>query len=214
MTSVQTVEGPGAMRRRLQQASAAGEHGAAEVDSSLVASSALAGFAGEGEDMRVLVLMRHAKAKSSSPAGDFERPLHRDGRNAARMVGEWLVGENVRPDIAVVSPSARTVQTWEELTRGGLRANDLWADKAIYDGEARDIIESVNALPNDAHVVVVIGHFPGVPQLASRLADHLPAGSAHPEDGWPPASAAVVAHPGSWESFPSEESALVAFRRG
>lgn len=167
-----------------------------------------------GADMRLLVLMRHAKAKSSSPSGDHGRPLSRDGREVARLMGQWLVSQGVRPDIAVVSPSTRTVQTWEELTRVGVRADDLWADAAIYDGEAADIIESVNVLPDDARVVAVIGHMPGIPQLAAMLDDHLPAGGPHPEEGWPPASVGVVAHRGTWAQFPRDGTALVSFRRG
>lgn len=163
------------------------------------------------EEMRVLVLMRHAKAKPYSPAGDFERPLNRDGRAAARLAGHWLVAQKVRPDIAVVSPSVRTLQTWEELTRAGVRADDLWADKAIYNGGAEDIVESVNALPDDAHVVVVVGHYPGIPVLAAQLADHVPADSPHPDEGWPTSGVAIVSHPGSWESFPSAHTAVVAF---
>lgn len=168
----------------------------------------------DDENLRLLVLMRHAKAKATSETGDFGRPLHRDGRAAARVIGEWLVAQGVRPDIAVVSPSARTVQTWEELARAGVRADDLWADAAIYDGEASDLVESVRALPDDARVVALIGHLPGIPHLASRLADHLPTGQQHPDEGWPPASVAVVAHRGSWEAFPNADSAVVAFRRG
>lgn len=167
-----------------------------------------------GADMRLLVLMRHAKAKSSSPTGDHGRPLSRDGREVARLMGQWLVSQGVRPDIAVVSPSTRTVQTWEELTRVGVRADDLWADAALYDGEAADIIESVNALPDDARVVAVIGHMPGVPQLAAMLDDHLAPGGPHPEEGWPPASVGVVAHRGTWAQFPHNDTALVSFRRG
>ncbi len=167
----------------------------------------------DDEDLRLLVLMRHAKAKSTSETGDFGRPLHRDGRATARIMGQWLVSQGVRPDIAVVSPSTRTVQTWEELARAGVRADDLWADAAIYDGEASDLIESVRALPDDARVVALIGHLPGIPHLAATLADHLAPGQQHPDEGWPPASVAVVAHRGSWATFPTADSAVVAFRR-
>lgn len=165
-------------------------------------------------DVRLVVLMRHAKAKSTSPTGDHGRPLSREGRESARLVGGWLVAQGVRPDIAVVSPATRTVQTWEELTRAGVRADDLWADSAIYDGEAHDIIESINALPDDAKVVAVVGHMPGIPQLAASLEDHLEEGGAHPDDGWPPASVGVVMHRGGWGAFPGPETALVNFRRG
>ncbi len=168
----------------------------------------------QDENLKLVVLIRHAKAASFSQSGDFGRPLHRDGRAAARALGAWLVAQGVRPDIAVVSPATRTVQTWEELVRSGVHADDLWADAAIYDGEASDLIESLRAMPEDARVVALVGHMPAIPDLAAALADHLPAGSQHPHDGWPPASMSVVAHRGTWLDFPGPETAMVAFRRG
>lgn len=163
--------------------------------------------------LRLLVLLRHAQAKGHSPEGDEGRELTSSGRQAAREVGEWLVGQGVRPDAVVASPSTRTVQTWEGLRAGGLSAPDVWADAAIYDAEPGDIIESINAVPDDVQTLVVIGHAPGIPELAMSLKDHLPAeAESVPAQGWPPAAVAVVGHRGAWSDFPGEDSALVAFR--
>lgn len=163
--------------------------------------------------MRLLVLLRHAKAESSSPDGDLGRDLTDKGRAAARDVGRWLVDQGVRPDVVVVSPSTRTVATWEGLKQGGVRAREVWSDAAIYDADPEDILESVRAVPDEARTVVVIGHAPGVPAVAGDLPDHRAAGGAGPSDGWPPAAVAVVGHHGPWAAFPEDRSAVVAFRR-
>ncbi len=167
----------------------------------------------DAPEMRILVLIRHAQAKGFSIEGDLGRELTKSGRAAAADVGAWLVGQGVRPDVVVVSPSVRTRQTWEGLHEGGLQAHDVWSDEAIYDADPQDIVESINAVPDDATTLVVVGHAPGVPALALDLADHLP---EHQEDrpayGWPPAAVAVVGHRGSWSQFPGPDSAVVAFR--
>lgn len=163
--------------------------------------------------MRILVLMRHSQAQGFSAGGDLGRELTEPGRHLAADVGAWLLGQGVRPDVVIVSPSTRTRQTWESLRDAGLPAQDVWSDEAIYDGDPVDIIESIQAVPDDVGTLVVIGHAPGIPALAFDLEQHLPDGATSPANGWPPASVAVVGHPGSWASFPAEQSAVVAFHR-
>lgn len=165
-------------------------------------------------ELRLLVLLRHAQAKNSSSDGDMGRELSSSGRETAARVGEWLRAQGVRPDVVVLSPSVRTRQTWDGLREGGLEAQDVWSDAAIYDADPADIVESINAVPDDVSTLVVIGHAPGIPGLALDLDDHLP---EHQEDrpagGWPPAAVAVVGHRGTWSQFPAEGTAVVAFHR-
>lgn len=168
----------------------------------------------DAPELRILVLMRHAQAKGFSIDGDLGRELTGSGRAAATEVGKWLLAQGVRPDVVVVSPSTRTRQTWQALREGGVHAQDVWSDAALYDADPQDIIESINAIPDDAGTLVVVGHAPGVPALAHDLLDHLP---EHQEDrpvhGWPPAAVAVIGHQGSWSHFPGPDTAIVAFRR-
>lgn len=163
--------------------------------------------------LRILVLMRHAEAKSHSADGDLGRELSAAGRRVAQEVGLWLRRQGVRPQVVVVSPSVRTRQTWEGLREAGVGADEVWSDEALYDTDPEDIVESIQAVPDDVGTLVVIGHAPGVPALAAELEQRLPAHADSPDRGWPPAGVAVVGHRGSWTTFPSPESAVVAFRR-
>lgn len=168
----------------------------------------------DDETLRVLVLMRHAEALDSSPDGDIGRELSPTGHKTAESVGQWLVTEGVRPDVVVVSPSVRTRQTWDALKRGGVRSREVWADAAVYDADTEDVVESVQSVPDDARTLVLIGHAPAVPFLVQSLEDHRERlDEPGPADGWPPAAVAVVSHRGSWVTFPSDDSAVVAFRR-
>lgn len=162
--------------------------------------------------LRVLVLLRHAEAKNSSPDGDIGRELTKAGRATVTELGEWLAGQGVRPDVVVVSPSVRTRQTWEALKAGGMRAAAVWADAAIYDADPGDVIESIQAVPDDVRTLLVIGHAPAVPAVARDLPDHREEGRPLSELDWPPAGCAVVGHRGTWSDFPGEASAVVAVR--
>ena len=61
--------------------------------------------------MRHLLLLRHAKAVAHSKGGDIERELAPRGRRDAGLLGRHMLGKGLRPDLALVSASARTRET-------------------------------------------------------------------------------------------------------
>ena len=161
---------------------------------------------------RVLVLVRHAQAKNRSQGGDRGRELTKSGRRVAQAVGARLAREGVRPDLAVCSPAVRTVQTCEELRRGGLRVQDVWGDPGLYDADVEDVLDSIHEVPDDVRTLMVIGHAPGVPLTAGEVVDHtgLEAETLRRRLAeWPPAGVGVLVHDGPWASFPDDTSALV-----
>lgn len=164
--------------------------------------------------LRLLVLMRHAEAKQNGAGGgDFSRELTKKGRTAARQVGAWLLAQGVRPDAVVASPATRTVQTWEQMHQAGLEAGEVWTDSAVYGAAPEDLVESVQAVTGDARTVLVVGHAPGIPELAATLADHTEMDQAQRVvlDAWPPAAVAVVVHRDEWARFPGPDTALALF---
>jgi phosphohistidine phosphatase len=69
---------------------------------------------------RRLVLMRHAKSSwDAGVSSDHARPLNGRGRRDAPRMGRWLAEHDWVPDLAVMSDSARTTETWSRL-RGAL----------------------------------------------------------------------------------------------
>lgn len=164
---------------------------------------------------RVLVLIRHAQAKNRSEGGDRERELTKSGRRVAQAVGARLARQGVRADLAVCSPAVRTVQTCEELARGGLRVGDMWGDPALYDADVDDIVGSIREVPDDVRTLLVVGHAPGVPHTAAEVSDHTGLDEAEMRQRigtWPPAGVGVIVHDGPWSSFPDGSSALVVLQ--
>lgn len=167
-----------------------------------------------GELSHVLVLMRHAQAKNHADGGDHERELTKSGRRTARAVGGWLAGQGLRIDLAIVSTSTRTLQTLEECRAGGLSVQEAWGAPSVYLGDVGEIVDAVREAPEEARTMLLVGHAPGVPEVAGLVEDHLELGDALAEriSRWAPAAIGVIAHAGSWASFPDGSSALVAIR--
>jgi phosphohistidine phosphatase len=121
--------------------------------------------------MKTLTLLRHAKSGWDAPvARDFDRPLNARGRKAARAMGREMRRLGLGFDLILASKAARVTETLTELAQGygGAVATDF--DAHIYLAPPETLIEIVRAA-DDAHErLLVVGHNPGMEQLALLLA--------------------------------------------
>lgn len=145
--------------------------------------------------MRRLILLRHAKAQRSAPSGeDFDRPLAPQGRTDAALIGRVLAAEGLIPDRVLLSSSHRTVETWDQV-RTAFPGVEGDARKDLYHAGAHTLLAAIED-EQDAEVLLLIGHNPGIHALAVAL---LRRDSAPPsivaklDRGFPTATAAVFA---------------------
>jgi len=121
--------------------------------------------------MKRLLLLRHAKSSWDDPSlADFDRPLAPRGRKAAERMGRELAARNWLPQLARVSPAARTRETWAVVAAalpGSVSAD--FAD-TLYDATAEDVLLEVQRTPNAVKTLLVIGHNPGLEDFARQLA--------------------------------------------
>ena len=117
-----------------------------------------------------LLVLRHAKSShASGAASDFERPLAPRGRRDAARVGRWLAARGLRPDRAVASPSLRTRQTLERLQPYFRAPPETDFEPGLYLATAEAILRRVKQVP-PGDPLMVIGHNPGIGELAALLA--------------------------------------------
>jgi phosphohistidine phosphatase len=121
------------------------------------------------ESMRRLMLFRHAKAEKAEPGmRDRDRRLTARGREDAAKIGAYMARHGLRPDLVLVSPAARTRETWEQAA-GGCPGLAVTTDERLYDARAEVILGVVKESPPDHHALLVIGHNPGLHDLARLL---------------------------------------------
>ena len=120
--------------------------------------------------MHQLLLLRHAKS-SRDDAGlpDRERPLSPRGRHAAAAMRAAMRRLGLAPDVVLVSPSRRTVQTLEAL--------EPWDDTplveqidTLYLANATQLLAALHGVADTVRSVLLIGHNPGMHELALALA--------------------------------------------
>ncbi|MDB5647483.1 histidine phosphatase family protein [Methylobacterium sp.] len=119
--------------------------------------------------MRRLILLRHAKSDRPAGVSDLDRPLNSRGKRTAPRVGEYLAAEGLRPDAVVVSPSLRTRQTWDAV-QPALKGPEPEIVQAIYEAPDSALLAVLRSTPDTAASLLMIGHNPGLQELALRLA--------------------------------------------
>jgi phosphohistidine phosphatase len=123
-----------------------------------------------GSNMRRLLLFRHAKAERAEIAkSDEARVLTAEGRNDAAMIGAYLASHSFRPDRVLASPAARTRETWRQVAAALRLAPEPTFDERIYNAGAQTLLGAIKETPDSARVLLVLGHNPGLHELAVLL---------------------------------------------
>ena len=120
--------------------------------------------------MRTLHLLRHAKSSwDDAGLADHDRPLAPRGIRAATRMEEHLRDEDVRPDLVLCSSAVRARQTLDHV-RPALGDALVKIEPRIYEASADDILELLRGLAEPIRSVMVVGHNPGLQDLAVHLA--------------------------------------------
>jgi phosphohistidine phosphatase len=121
--------------------------------------------------MRRLMLLRHAKSDwSAAGQRDIDRPLSARGRNAAAAIGRYMAQHALVPDRAIVSSARRTRETWELIAPAFARQPAFGYEPQVYEAPPARLLELVRAAEPSAHTLMLIGHNPGMQELAAMLA--------------------------------------------
>ncbi len=168
--------------------------------------------------MHQLLLLRHAKSSwDDAKLPDRERPLNNRGRRAIGAMRTAMRQLGLEPDLVLVSPSRRTLETLDGL--------EPWAEtplietvETIYLASTEELFRVLHGVPETVRSVLLIGHNPGLHELSVQLL-----GLAKPADetadmrrlreGFPTCGLAEFALAGSWERLGPHGGRLVRFLR-
>ncbi len=122
--------------------------------------------------MKHLLLLRHAKSSWSDPAlDDKQRPLAPRGRDDAPIMGRLLTAKGWLPQRVLVSPATRTRQTWQLASAELPSVPPASYPEKLYETGPDDILEEIRITPAGIATVLVVGHNPGMEELAAALAN-------------------------------------------
>ena len=161
--------------------------------------------------MKTLLLLRHGKAVTGEAGDDHDRALNDRGRAQARAVGELLERIGLVPDLVIASDARRTRETAALAFAEGDPPVSERPD--LYAASADEILGIVQGTAPDVRCLLVVGHNPGIGELARLLA-----GTGEPQalielqQGFATASLAALAfHTESWTAVSRSAGALTRF---
>ena len=162
--------------------------------------------------MHALHLLRHAKSSWKEDVEDRERRLNRRGREAARSVGRHLPATIGALDLVLCSSAARTRETMDLILADYRARPRIVIEDELYAASPEKLMERLRRLDEDDLNVLLVGHNPGIRELAVTLADANSRGVRTLVSGkFPTAARASFKVPDRWPALGTSCYELVAY---
>ena len=157
-------------------------------------------------ESRRLILLRHAKSDWPD-VPDRDRPLAKRGRRDAPKIGRWLREHGYLPDTVICSDARRTRQTWDRVARELGGSPSVTFEPRAYAASATTLLYLVMELPVTSRTALLIGHNPGVADLATSLAQ--PPDHDDAPIRFPTAAVAILDVSGAWAGLAPGQTRLL-----
>jgi phosphohistidine phosphatase len=121
--------------------------------------------------VRRLTVLRHAKSSWINPSlPDNQRPLSSRGEKDASMMAARLAARGERPDLILTSHAQRAAATAKAVAAHlGCPDGTMRIERRLYLAPPDAILQLVRS-QDDAHAhVLLVGHNPGLTELANHL---------------------------------------------
>jgi len=164
--------------------------------------------------MHQLLLLRHAKSSWDDAATqDRDRPLNSRGRRSATAMRRAMRELGLAPDLILVSSAVRTMQTMTLL--------EPWDDTPLiepmdelYLASLTRLFGALRAVAETVRTVLMIGHNPGMHDLAMALTDPRTSAEKPARDvreGFPTMALAEFSITGPWSRLDTGGGRLLRF---
>jgi phosphohistidine phosphatase len=161
--------------------------------------------------MPTLLLLRHLKSSwDDQSLADHDRPLSARGVRDGGRVAAHLQSLKARVELVFCSSAVRTRQTLE-LVRPALGDAQVEIEEQLYGASADTLLARLQGIPDSVGSALMIGHNPGMQDLALSLAAPGPIRSAVVAK-FPTGALATVAVPHhSWLHLDQGTARLVGY---
>ena len=120
--------------------------------------------------MKTILLLRHGKSDWDADYGaDHERPLADRGQKGARKIGRFLTTARTVPDRALTSSATRARETLATAAEAGGWSGPARVTDVLYESTPEEVLREIQAEPDEAQTLVVVGHEPTWSGLVSKL---------------------------------------------
>ncbi len=121
--------------------------------------------------LRRVTLLRHAKSSWDTPGhADHDRPLNKRGKRDAPIMGKRLLERGARPSL-ILSSTAKRARETAKLVAAEINypREFIQSEAALYLATPEKILSVIATQDDNFHDLLVIGHNPGMTELAAQL---------------------------------------------
>lgn len=123
--------------------------------------------------MKTLHLLRHAKSSwADTRLADHDRPLAPRGQRAAQKMAKHLRQQGVSPATVLCSSAIRSREKLALVTPALGKKTKIEVEDALYAAPVEALLQRLRRIPDLMTSVMLIGHNPGLEDLALMLAGH------------------------------------------
>jgi len=116
-----------------------------------------------------LYVMRHSKSSwKNKSLKDYDRPLSKKGKLDIKIISEFLKGKKTKFDLAYVSKSKRTQQTYKSLEKK-IKINKVIFSKKLYLCDSDTILKFIKRTKSKYKNLLLINHEPLCKKLILKL---------------------------------------------
>ena len=120
--------------------------------------------------MARLLILRHGKTELVSETGrDIDRKLIERGKRNCTDMARYIKGHLTIPDIILVSPAARTMETADWVMKEWQDKPEFIVDDRIYNASSDMLFDVIHDHAGEARTAMIIGHNPGMILLCHDL---------------------------------------------
>ena len=128
-----------------------------------------------------------------------------------RKMAKYIRRNEIRPGLVLCSPSLRTRQTLEAIESSLGNGSEIESESELYGASEEKLLQRLQALPESVNSVMLIGHNPGLQELALMLASR-GADLRRLEEKFPTgALATLVAEGEDWAALGPGDAELVDY---
>lgn len=125
--------------------------------------------------VKKLVIIRHAKSSWDNPLiDDFDRPLNERGKSDAPIMAKRLKDHKLKlsPDLILSSPAKRAKSTAKKFAKVfDIDTKKIIKEPKLYHASEMVLLKFVKEIPENANVVFIFGHNPGLTFFIEYISD-------------------------------------------
>jgi phosphohistidine phosphatase len=160
-----------------------------------------------------LVLMRHGKsAWEAGVDSDYDRSLAPRGERDVPRMARWLRERVKGPYHIVSSPALRARRTANLLAKElGVDPDEINWQRDVYEATVQELLATLAATVSTNETTVLVGHNPGMEELATYLAD--PGGLPDEPKLMPTSGVICLDLPAGWTGLRPGQCRVIAHMR-